>query len=82
MIRQGQSSDLLGASTRPERTPRTPAQLRETARAYRDQAAEGRRALPRTRVGDRPGLSAKIQRMERLASELERAAQRAEELAA
>ncbi len=82
MIRQGKSSDLLERESRPERTPRTPAQLRETARAYRDQATEGRRALPRTRVNDRPGLSAKIERMERLASELERAAQRAEEVAA
>lgn len=73
---------MMGQQTPQARTPRSPAELRATAAAYRDQAAEGRRNLPRTRVGDRPGLSDRIQRLERLASELERAAARAEERAA
>lgn len=75
MIRQGKSADTLAPLTRAE-------QLRETARGHRAKAAEGRRALPGTRVANRPGLTARIHHLERLASELERAAQMAEEVAA
>ena len=69
-------------STAPSRPARSPAELRALAAACRKEAADTRRALPKTRERDQDLMRARIYRLERLASEMERAAQRAEDQAA
>ena len=56
----------------------TPDQLREKARDMRQEAQYIRATLDSAPPMQRAGLRARAERMERLASELERAAQRAE----
>jgi ATP-dependent Clp protease ATP-binding subunit ClpA len=53
-------------------------QLRDKARGMRDEAAAIRATLEHQSPMRRAGLRARVERMERLAQELERAAQRAE----
>lgn len=56
----------------------TPDQLREKAKGMRQEAQYARTILDSTPPMRRAGLRARAERMERLASELERAAQRSE----
>ncbi len=56
----------------------TPKQLREKAKGMREEATCVRAVLDSTPPMRRAGLKARAERMERLASELERAAQRSE----
>jgi hypothetical protein len=56
----------------------TPGQLREKAKGMREEARYTRAILDTTTPTRRTGLKARAERMERLASELERAAQRSE----
>lgn len=56
----------------------TSSQLREKATGMRDEARCTRATLDSTPPMRRAGLRARAERMERLASELERAAQRSE----
>lgn len=56
----------------------TPKQLREKAKGMREEATCTRAVLDSTPPMRRAGLKARAERMERLASELERAAQRSE----
>lgn len=56
----------------------TPGQLRDKASGMREEAQCARAVLDSAPPMRRAGLKARAERMERLASELERAAQRAE----